>query len=75
MRMESRRQVTVSWDSGGSDEAPPKVAIRTQSMSVSKNNDNTPFNSVYFFQALSEGLVKATTFCPIPSSSANACLK
>lgn len=23
--MESRRQVTVSWDSGGSDEAPPKV--------------------------------------------------
>lgn len=24
--MESRRQVTVSWDSGGSDEAPPKVA-------------------------------------------------
>ncbi|XP_066873469.1 focal adhesion kinase 1 isoform X17 [Kogia breviceps] len=24
MRMESRRQVTVSWDSGGSDEAPPK---------------------------------------------------
>ncbi|XP_064443888.1 focal adhesion kinase 1 isoform X5 [Mirounga angustirostris] len=26
MRMESRRQVTVSWDSGGSDEAPPKVS-------------------------------------------------
>ncbi|EHH64449.1 Focal adhesion kinase 1 [Macaca fascicularis] len=24
MRMESRRQATVSWDSGGSDEAPPK---------------------------------------------------
>ncbi|XP_016063286.1 PREDICTED: focal adhesion kinase 1 isoform X1 [Miniopterus natalensis] len=24
LRMESRRQVTVSWDSGGSDEAPPK---------------------------------------------------
>ncbi|XP_045437223.1 focal adhesion kinase 1 isoform X10 [Pipistrellus kuhlii] len=24
VRMESRRQVTVSWDSGGSDEAPPK---------------------------------------------------
>ncbi|KAM9308655.1 focal adhesion kinase 1 [Gastrophryne carolinensis] len=24
MRMESRRQVNVSWDSGGSDEAPPK---------------------------------------------------
>lgn len=24
-RMELRRQVTVSWDSGGSDEAPPKV--------------------------------------------------
>lgn len=24
--MESRRQVAVSWDSGGSDEAPPKVA-------------------------------------------------
>uniref|UniRef100_A0A671F5S9 Focal adhesion kinase 1 n=2 Tax=Rhinolophus ferrumequinum TaxID=59479 RepID=A0A671F5S9_RHIFE len=24
MRMESRRQVTVSWDSGGPDEAPPK---------------------------------------------------
>uniref|UniRef100_A0A8C6XD73 Focal adhesion kinase 1 n=1 Tax=Naja naja TaxID=35670 RepID=A0A8C6XD73_NAJNA len=24
IRMESRRQVTVSWDSGGSDEAPPK---------------------------------------------------
>ncbi|XP_047639127.1 focal adhesion kinase 1 isoform X13 [Phacochoerus africanus] len=24
MRMESRRQVAVSWDSGGSDEAPPK---------------------------------------------------
>lgn len=23
--MEMRRQVTVSWDSGGSDEAPPKV--------------------------------------------------
>ncbi|XP_055401632.1 focal adhesion kinase 1 isoform X3 [Bubalus kerabau] len=26
MRMESRRQVTASWDSGGSDEAPPKVS-------------------------------------------------
>lgn len=26
MRMESRRQATVSWDSGGADEAPPKVA-------------------------------------------------
>uniref|UniRef100_A0A8B9UXI6 Uncharacterized protein n=1 Tax=Anas zonorhyncha TaxID=75864 RepID=A0A8B9UXI6_9AVES len=26
MRMESRRQVTVSWDSGGSDEAPPKLS-------------------------------------------------
>lgn len=25
LRMEMRRQVTVSWDSGGSDEAPPKV--------------------------------------------------
>ncbi|XP_067834566.1 focal adhesion kinase 1 isoform X2 [Heptranchias perlo] len=24
MRMEQRRQITVSWDSGGSDEAPPK---------------------------------------------------
>lgn len=24
MRMESRRQATVSWDSGGADEAPPK---------------------------------------------------
>lgn len=24
-RMEMRRQVTVSWDSGGPDEAPPKV--------------------------------------------------
>ncbi|XP_078542806.1 focal adhesion kinase 1 isoform X3 [Lissotriton helveticus] len=24
MRMESRRQITVSWDSGGSEEAPPK---------------------------------------------------
>uniref|UniRef100_U3FZE0 Focal adhesion kinase 1 n=1 Tax=Micrurus fulvius TaxID=8637 RepID=U3FZE0_MICFL len=24
IRMESRRQVTVSWDSGGSDDAPPK---------------------------------------------------
>lgn len=24
--MESRRQVAVSWDSGGPDEAPPKVA-------------------------------------------------
>ncbi len=23
--MEMRRQITVSWDSGGSDEAPPKV--------------------------------------------------
>ncbi|XP_054596413.2 focal adhesion kinase 1 isoform X14 [Nothobranchius furzeri] len=27
-RMEMRRQVTVSWDSGGSDEAPPKVWSR-----------------------------------------------
>lgn len=26
-RMEMRRQVTVSWDSGGSDEAPPKVSV------------------------------------------------
>lgn len=25
-RMEMRRQVPVSWDSGGSDEAPPKVS-------------------------------------------------
>lgn len=24
-RMEMRRQVNMSWDSGGSDEAPPKV--------------------------------------------------
>ncbi|XP_048658146.1 focal adhesion kinase 1 isoform X5 [Marmota marmota marmota] len=28
MRMESRRQATVSWDSGGSDEAPPKNLSR-----------------------------------------------
>lgn len=27
LRMEMRRQVTVSWDSGGSDEAPPKVRL------------------------------------------------
>ncbi|XP_041962529.1 focal adhesion kinase 1 isoform X7 [Alosa sapidissima] len=27
-RMEMRRQVTVSWDSGGSDEAPPKPSRR-----------------------------------------------
>lgn len=27
LRMEMRRQVTVSWDSGGSDEAPPKVNL------------------------------------------------
>lgn len=27
--MEMRRQVTVSWDSGGSDEAPPKVNQET----------------------------------------------
>lgn len=27
LRMEMRRQVTVSWDSGGSDEAPPKVKL------------------------------------------------
>ncbi|XP_047188572.1 focal adhesion kinase 1-like isoform X5 [Scophthalmus maximus] len=27
-RMEMRRQVTVSWDSGGSDEAPPKPSLR-----------------------------------------------
>ncbi|XP_061633191.1 focal adhesion kinase 1-like isoform X3 [Phyllopteryx taeniolatus] len=27
-RMEMRRQVTVSWDSGGSDEAPPKPSHR-----------------------------------------------
>ncbi|XP_072426004.1 focal adhesion kinase 1 isoform X5 [Chiloscyllium punctatum] len=26
VRMEQRRQITVSWDSGGSDEAPPKPA-------------------------------------------------
>ncbi|KAG8537574.1 hypothetical protein GDO81_024285 [Engystomops pustulosus] len=36
MRMESRRQVTVSWDSGGSDEAPPKLTI-------------FPVNSLYQF--------------------------
>lgn len=28
LRMEMRRQVTVSWDSGGPDEAPPKVKLR-----------------------------------------------
>lgn len=28
LRMEMRRQVTVSWDSGGSDEAPPKVRLK-----------------------------------------------
>lgn len=27
LRMEMRRQITVSWDSGGSDEAPPKVRL------------------------------------------------
>lgn len=26
-RMEMRRQVNMSWDSGGSDEAPPKVRV------------------------------------------------
>ena len=26
VRTEIRRQITVSWDSGGSEEAPPKVA-------------------------------------------------
>lgn len=31
LRMEMRRQVTVSWDSGGSDEAPPKVRINVLS--------------------------------------------
>ena len=30
--MEMRRQVTVSWDSGGSDEAPPKVSFTDQFM-------------------------------------------
>lgn len=27
LRMEMRRQITVSWDSGGPDEAPPKVGL------------------------------------------------
>ena len=30
LRIEMRRQVTVSWDSGGSDEAPPKVRLYCQ---------------------------------------------
>lgn len=37
LRMEMRRQVTVSWDSGGSDEAPPKV----------RQNDNINNNAFY----------------------------
>lgn len=34
LRMEMRRQVTVSWDSGGSDEAPPKVKLWDKALFV-----------------------------------------
>lgn len=38
-RMEMRRQVNMSWDSGGSDEAPPKVRFHQRSDSLLSDVD------------------------------------
>lgn len=71
--MEMRRQVTVSWDSGGSDEAPPKV----------RQNDchidlllflNSPFykqkHTVMFFLSVSSPVDQVTqVLAPVKASS------
>jgi len=72
--MESRRQVTVSWDSGGSDEAPPKVANTADYMCLKKQVKKKTF-LLYFFSASFDGYIQTTAFWPILSSSANTCLE
>ncbi|XP_018587382.1 protein tyrosine kinase 2aa isoform X2 [Scleropages formosus] len=53
IRMEMRRQVTVSWDSGGSDEAPPKVwsreAICERALKPSRPGYPSPRSSEGFY--------------------------
>lgn len=39
-RMEMRRQVTVSWDAGNSDEAPPKVNLLNPACSCTVTHTN-----------------------------------
>ncbi|KAL8181588.1 UNVERIFIED_CONTAM: putative serine/threonine protein phosphatase [Gekko kuhli] len=51
MRMESRRQVTVSWDSGGSDEAPPKR--RSSFENPGTRNDRSEKEALFRFSPFS----------------------
>ncbi|XP_078789566.1 focal adhesion kinase 1 isoform X5 [Oryzias latipes] len=44
-RMEMRRQVTVSWDSGGSDEAPPKPSCHSSLQPTLSRDENLHFAS------------------------------
>lgn len=68
LRMEMRRQVTVSWDSGGSDEAPPKVRLWWSSASLASLWLFCPSVSVSVFVVANE-LTKSKlfSFCLQPS--------
>uniref|UniRef100_A0A3B4YZ77 Focal adhesion kinase 1 n=1 Tax=Stegastes partitus TaxID=144197 RepID=A0A3B4YZ77_9TELE len=57
LRMEMRRQVTVSWDSGGSDEAPPKPSRpgypsprSSEGFFSSPQHNHFPFKCLCFLQ-------------------------
>lgn len=59
-RMEKRRQVNMSWDSGGSDEAPPKVRFHWWSESLL-------FNAVELKQTVNCASAAQQTRLPQPS--------
>ncbi|XP_070777297.1 protein tyrosine kinase 2aa isoform X1 [Enoplosus armatus] len=48
LRMEMRRQVTVSWDSGGSDEAPPKPSRPGYPSPRSSGNSSSTLSMILF---------------------------
>lgn len=69
--MEMRRQVTVSWDTGNSDEAPPKVNLLNPACSCTVTHTKIPeicntlirsTVSVYVFISLSSGSVLISGF-------------
>ncbi|XP_026148809.1 focal adhesion kinase 1-like isoform X2 [Mastacembelus armatus] len=70
-RMEMRRQVTVSWDSGGSDEAPPKPG-RRPSLQPTFNLDCLSAPSLHQHCHQNHGFASQVSLCfgnPHPSSS------
>ncbi|XP_034729282.1 focal adhesion kinase 1 isoform X12 [Etheostoma cragini] len=69
-RMEMRRQVTVSWDSGGTDEAPPKPS-RRPSLQPTFSLDCLSAPSPYHHCHQNQGFASQLSLClgdPHPSS-------